>query len=780
MSKTKYLLPLILILLLTFTLIGDCDWLSGHDQRMKLTIDNTKIDATLSWFPVTAQFGQIQLPYTKNRNCRRPGMHAIYDSTADKTFIVFTGEDTHSYITYYDHANKVFGDFVKVGASPSEDYHHYPMLLIDSSGYLWIFYGCHDSTSRYAKSDNVRDISAWTDTALANATFATYSFPVEDDGGDIYVFYRRHNSGTDATYHRPLYFVKTVDGGSNWSTATVCIENTDAGGEKLEEVYIGKIAHESAHDSIPDKVHMIWTMAGGVTHDLYHEDIYYAYFKFSDDHMYAADDTDLGVVINDTELESNCKVVDTGIADEPFDTPYINLVSYKTDGTPIIVYGDVPNNGYYYNEYSSGWGTPVKLVDYSGYSIRDLTYEDSTIKVLINSSSVLSEYTSTNGNDFSSVTLFDGIDFAPSSEYVVNYNSLTRIITYKALADYTNDSPLYLYPGHNVEIFDELTADADFDKSAFTQSDGTTQLYGDCEFFSAGLKRAIYHYSKTGWEISSSADTDSYFYYDGGASSNTTYISKSGNTAAQSVWDSNFLMVCHMVDATTSTLYDSTSNNYDLTKKAANEPLEKDDKEQHFDGTDDYIAQTTLLDTVPANGAISVYFKPDDASEAADNDLLVKINDETGAAQDYITFRWDADAGAGSRFIKGIKNKDGAEITLTSTTEISNSVYYLATMTWGSDGYKWYVNDTVEDTDVDTNDWSDGTTRDFWIGSNNWGGSSVNEFDGVIGEVRVSQTQRTAAWIKATYNSLWDSLLTYSAEEVKPSVTNVLFLFSNF
>ena len=53
--------------------------------------------------------------------------------------------------------------------------------------------------------------------------------------------------------------------------------------------------------------------------------------------------------------------------------------------------------------------------------------------------------------------------------------------------------------------------------------------------------------------------------------------------------------------------------------------------------------------------------------------------------------------------------------------------------------------------------------------------------DGIIDELRVSGSQRSAAWIKATYNSLWDSLLTYGDEETE-AVTgaNILFIFADF
>jgi len=48
-------------------------------------------------------------------------------------------------------------------------------------------------------------------------------------------------------------------------------------------------------------------------------------------------------------------------------------------------------------------------------------------------------------------------------------------------------------------------------------------------------------------------------------------------------------------------------------------------------------------------------------------------------------------------------------------------------------------------------------------------------------EVRFSNTARSVAWIKATYASLWDTLLTYGDEETE-GVTgaNIMFMFSAF
>jgi len=150
------------------------------------------------------------------------------------------------------------------------------------------------------------------------------------------------------------------------------------------------------------------------------------------------------------------------------------------------------------------------------------------------------------------------------------------------------------------EIFDEFDADSDYMKCAFTSDNGTTQLYAEKELFDVSEEKAIYHVKVP--SISSSANTIIYYYFDNSHSDNTDYIGAIGTTAGANVWDSNFKAVYHMVDATTSTIKDSTSNNNDGTKKAANEPIEATGKVgqgQSFDGSDDYITGVNPSVNVP-------------------------------------------------------------------------------------------------------------------------------------------------------------------------------------
>jgi len=259
-------------------------------------------------------------------------------------------------------------------------------------------------------------------------------------------------------------------------------------------------------------------------------------------------------------------------------------------------------------------------------------------------------------------------------------------------------------------------------------------------------------------------DTVFYMYYDSDHADNTTYIGDIGSAPGEAVWSSHYLMVCHMVDDTTSTLKDSTDNSYDMTKKGANEPLEENGKEQHYDGLGDYITQATVLDTFPANGLISVYFCHDDATEAETKRLLVKINDESSGVIDLLDAYWTAD---GTQLLEVRKFKNNSGVFLTSTTDFdTGGVYHTVTVSWGSWGFRLYVDGIEEDYDANTDGISNGTTRDFILGGYNWGGSVVQPWDGVFRELRIATIQLSTERLQAEHSSLTNALLTYGSQEI--------------
>jgi len=326
------------------------------------------------------------------------------------------------------------------------------------------------------------------------------------------------------------------------------------------------------------------------------------------------------------------------------------------------------------------------------------------------------------------------------------------------------------------EIFAEFDADSDYMKCAFTSSDGTTQLYAEKELFDDSESKAIYHVKVT--SVSSSADTDIYYYYDNDASDNTTYIGAINTTAGGHVWDSNFKAVYHMTDATTSTVVDSTSNSNDGTKKAANEPIEaagKVGQAQDFDGTDDYIDCGTDNSLDLTEITLEALIKPDTVTGGYDTIIAKReivspdyfINYQFSLHDDEIVFY----------FVDSDNNHHPYETT-DANLLVDTWYHVIATFSSTNNSVKIYVNGVEKLSETEN---ADLTANIYPLALGRSGGYGDGEyFNGIIDEPHISDTARSAAWIKATYNSLWDSLLTYSSEETKPSGDNAVMFGINF
>ncbi|MBA7572590.1 hypothetical protein ES695_08545 [Candidatus Atribacteria bacterium 1244-E10-H5-B2] len=311
---------------------------------------------------------------------------------------------------------------------------------------------------------------------------------------------------------------------------------------------------------------------------------------------------------------------------------------------------------------------------------------------------------------------------------------------------------VFLSSVHGDCVFDELVADANRFKIAFTKSDGITQLYGEIEKWDDSNESAIIHVSRDGWFISDTADTVFYMYYDIDASNNITYIGDIDSTPGGKVWNDRFRAVYHKVDATTSTIKDSTKNNEDGTKKAANEPIEaagKIGQGQDFDGVDDYI-NITSEDVTPQTGTFELLFNTDDVS--ADRRMLSEIG-----GGGYFNFKL---TGTDDKFQMKVHDR----IDFASYEEaVSISTWYYAVAAFDTDDASFYMDGAWKSTD-DTfvGLFTDGTGIKFGHNRSNTPGTA---YDGKLDEARISDIVRNTAWIKGTYNSLWDTLLTYGSEE---------------
>ena len=313
----------------------------------------------------------------------------------------------------------------------------------------------------------------------------------------------------------------------------------------------------------------------------------------------------------------------------------------------------------------------------------------------------------------------------------------------------------YTYVPDVTCVFDELGANSL--KIAFTKDDGTTELYGEVEMWDNGTEEADIWVSRDGWNISNSTDTTGYLYYDNTHADNDAYIGVKNSTPAQSVWDDNFKLVTHMDDgADTSGIYDSTSNNNDGTKIGAAEPAVTTGKianAQDFDGTNDLVAFTMSDFDV---FTVSMWFKRDATRNSATQGTEVVCHKDTGT--DGFWVGWHKDDNE-LRFASNHGN------IKTSRTTWTAGVWYRVTVVQEDASTAYIYVNGAEDGSGD-NGYNGYESVDFSVGARNFA-TDMQWFPGLIDEARKSNTNLSAAWDKASYESERDDLITWGSEETR-------------
>ena len=308
------------------------------------------------------------------------------------------------------------------------------------------------------------------------------------------------------------------------------------------------------------------------------------------------------------------------------------------------------------------------------------------------------------------------------------------------------------------EVFAEFDADADYLKVAFTKADGVTELKAECELFDDSGQVAIYHVSLDGWVITHDADTDFYMYYDNDAADNTDFIGAINTAAGAAVWDGDSEGVWHLTG-----LLDSTSNNNDLTNDGTIEVDGKVGKARDFEADSSqkaYItdAAQTGLDIAGTAMTIETIIKLESVGV---NHCLVS---KGGTSTNGINYLLDINTSNNPTFY--FYNSGWYYFTDTSITFSADTWYYLA-VTYDGSHIRFYLNEDAKGSSEETASML-ANARNFALG---YQVDGTQYLDGIQDETKVLQTPRNAAWLKATYNSLWDSLLTYGSEETPSGIT---------
>ena len=238
--------------------------------------------------------------------------------------------------------------------------------------------------------------------------------------------------------------------------------------------------------------------------------------------------------------------------------------------------------------------------------------------------------------------------------------------------------------------------------------------------------------------LSNTTDTIMWLYY-----GNT---SASSDPSSTSTWNKDYLAVYHL----NSTL-DSTANNYDLVangasyntsgKRAGCYDFELDD------GSDN-MSNLSLLDTWPAEVTFEAWFNAE--STNAGQNMYIMSKECTAANVDALAM-WVS--GPSNVYVS--QSSNGGGMTHSDTTfDISTSTWYYGACTYkDNDNVRPFINGYhYVSVDLTTLVIQDGSAFDFVLG--NIRNAAVYDFDGRIDEVRVSQTNRSNAWINTTYYTI--------------------------
>jgi hypothetical protein len=339
------------------------------------------------------------------------------------------------------------------------------------------------------------------------------------------------------------------------------------------------------------------------------------------------------------------------------------------------------------------------------------------------------------------------------------YRKKITIDETKVDADLTDFPVLVKLTSSNFDFTKALSNGNDI---RFTSSDGSTLLKYERERHDATNQVAEYWVKIP--SVSGSVNTDFYIYFGN--------VSASDGADPTNVWDNNFKGVWHMKDYTTSQVNDSTANANNGTKKAANEPIETDGKiakGQNFDRVDDYIS-ISAPNIDYANFTLEAFVKPNTLGSSSNNPEIFFFVNSDGSLVSLFGINYQ---GKIMWYVKKTGNIQRRQRTTTTPITAGNWYYLVLTKSGDNDVvvYKDAVVDTTRENQTEdtafSNNYKIGGVKDIY-----------NElWDGIIDEVRISNIQRSAAWIKASYHSGNDTLVSYGIEEALAAGRSQGFIF---
>jgi len=306
--------------------------------------------------------------------------------------------------------------------------------------------------------------------------------------------------------------------------------------------------------------------------------------------------------------------------------------------------------------------------------------------------------------------------------------------------------------------FDFTKAQSNGEDIRFVDSDETTALKYEIEKWDNSAQEA-YIWVKVP-QIDGSSSTDYiYMYYGNGSASDAQ--------DAENVWDANFVMVQHFQETTGNHL-DSTSNNNDTDTVSVTSQGTAAGK---IGGADEFVRSSSDYVEVPHSSTLDLitytiefWFKADTPSVAIQS-LVARGEDWTNDIAQWVIELDDAQNP--DKIQLWYEESNDADHYYPTNTSISADTWYYFTVTRDESGNEniIYLQGEAENTNSDTTTPGSVSTP-VTIGARRNAPSTIQDyFDGIIDEVRISNTARSADWIKASYLSETDAFITFGEEE---------------
>jgi len=684
----RYLLPLALVLLLTFTLVGySADWLTGYRQRIELTTDETKIDtANLEWFSVTVYLTGAQAEE----------VFAEFDADEDYNKVCFTKADG---------VTVLFAECELFDVSEETAIFHVSTkgweLAHDVDTDFYMYYD-DDHTEAWEKKGIVINPVGDNDTAVEPTIIYEGNAQVIETEEDVFkMWYREGENGVSME----ISYAESTDG----------------------EIWV-------AYDTNP--VHNVedpwcpFVFKDGATYYMYVHSDWDNIDKYSSaDGLEWAKDKDNAFSVG---------------AEGQWDDDFMGNVFVWKEGA---------NDWRMLYEARSSSFTPFEI----GYA----TSEDG-------------ETWSRDGGN----PVFSRADLGVSHPEVHKIGSTYYMFYHYVHSAYHDEYPFLLPTEIGLAISTNLTDWTEyggnpifFRTESYEGVDDTWGQVSDMCCVEVGGETYMWYSAVPDQTPTTSPDVATIALAKSSLSlselvlnPNLNHTGSIGSAAARFVWDDKYKIVTHMVDDTTSTILDSTINKNDGTKKAANEPVEAVGligKGQDFEPTDDEISLPTLSDV--ANFTVELLMYPHLVGDGSGEHPVYSFENYDDTPREALIIKA---AAANSNFDAHIDGTGEGEQKYGFTI---NTWAYVAAIRNGTsiDFYK----DGVDLEKTLTVGAGTVVFNNHRIGGHYYLDEEKEWFDGIVDEVRISSTIRSVPWLKATSNSLYDTLLAYGSEETPTGIT---------